>query len=45
MEQDFPKNNSYNLFKTAKDLEGTPKRPYIQSLTNRVRNKQISTKY
>ena len=26
MEQDFYKNNSYNLFKTVKDLEGAPKK-------------------
>ena len=44
MEQDFHKNNSYNLFKTVKDLEGAQKK-IIQSLTKRVRNKQISRKY
>ena len=35
-EQDFHKNNSYNLLETLKEPQ---KRPYIQSLTNRVRNK------
>ena len=26
MEQDFHQNNSYNLFKTVKELEGIPKK-------------------
>ena len=26
MEQDFQQNNSYNLFKTVKELEGIPKK-------------------
>ena len=41
MEQDFHKNNSYNLFKTVKDLEGAPKKT-IHTIIDKQGKKQTN---
>ena len=41
MEQDFHQNNSYNLFKTVKDLEGAPKKT-IHTIIDKQGKKQTN---